>query len=230
MRRAIVTGHTSGLGELIVDELERQGGWEVVGWAKPLVDVSDSESVRVAAHYLEGKFDLLVNCAGINYINWLEDTPEAMWDMIVDTNAKGMWLTTKFLLQSERFNNPATIVNIVSNASHIPMTHSVAYNASKGAAHIMTLQMARELKKRHNITVFGVSPNKMHSTGMTEYIDKRVCELRGWTPEQAAAYQRQALPAGEETDPRACAEFIAFLLSTEARHKYLNGCILPYGA
>jgi NAD(P)-dependent dehydrogenase (short-subunit alcohol dehydrogenase family) len=110
------------------------------------------------------------------------------------------------------------------------MTHSSAYNASKGAAHILTLQMARELKKRHNITVFGVSPNKMHSTQMTNYINNRVCELRGWTPEQAAEYQKASLPAGEETDPVACAEFIAFLLSTTHRHKYLNGCIIPYGA
>lgn len=233
MRRAIVTGHTSGLGKLIVNELTAQGQWHVEGWSLPETDVARKDSINVACKssaFAEGQIDLLVNCAGINYINWLEETPEDMWDMIMDTNAKGMWLTVRGLLTNKMFNNPATIVNIVSNASHIPMTHSVAYNASKGAAHIMTLQMARELKKRHNITVFGVSPNKMHSTGMTEYIDKRVCELRGWTPEQAAAYQRQALPAGEETDPRACAEFIAFLLSTEARHKYLNGCILPYGA
>lgn len=230
MRTAIITGATSGLGLAIHDALAAQGGWHLIPWHLPLQDVRSEESVRIEAAYTTSKIDLLVNCAGVNYINWLEDTPDEMWDSIMDTNAKGMWLTTKHLLKRELFNNPATIVNIVSNASHIPMTHSVAYNASKGAAHIMTLQMARELKKRHNITVFGVSPNKMHSTAMTEYIDKRVCELRGWTPEEARAYQAAALPAGEETDPQACAEFIAFLLSTQQRHKFLNGCILPYGA
>jgi hypothetical protein len=34
---------------------------------------------------------------------------------------------------------------------------------------------------------------------------------------------------GEETDPAKLAEFIAFLLSSKERHKYLGGCILPYG-
>ena len=62
------------------------------------------------------------------------------------------------------------------------------------------------------------------------YIESRVPELRGWTPEEADAYQRAALPTGHETDPAMLAEFIAFLLSTKERHQYLHGCDLPYGA
>ena len=46
----------------------------------------------------------------------------------------------------------------------MPMTCSLAYNASKGAAHIMTLQLARELTKKHGITVFGIAPNKLKGT------------------------------------------------------------------
>jgi NAD(P)-dependent dehydrogenase (short-subunit alcohol dehydrogenase family) len=235
MKTAIITGHTSGLGKEIARELKAQGQWNIIGWSHETgVDVRKRDDIVKALFDAQDRgfeqLDLLVNCAGINYINWHEETPEAWWDQIMDTNAKSMWLITKLMLEKSYFKSPATIVNIVSNASHIPMTHSSAYNASKGAAHILTLQMARELKKRHNITVFGVSPNKMHSTQMTEYINERVCELRGWTREEAQRYQLQALPAGMETDPAACAEFIAFLLSTTHRHQYLNGCVLPYGA
>ena len=39
-----------------------------------------------------------------------------------------------------------------------------------------------------------------------------------------------ALLAGEETDPLQLAEFVAFLLENKPRHKYLTGCVLPYGA
>lgn len=231
MKTAIITGHTSGLGRELARELDAQRMWDIHGWSLDSgVDVRDWRSIQEAIDAIPDKVDLLINCAGVNYINWHEETPEGEWDRIMDTNAKSMWLTAKRLLMSNKFEKPATIVNIVSNASHMPMTHSSAYNASKGAAHILTLQMARELKKRHDITVFGVSPNKMHSTQMTEYINNRVCELRGWTPEQAQSYQLQALPAGAETDPAACAEFIAFLLSMRHRHIYLNGCIIPYGA
>jgi len=123
-----------------------------------------------------------------------------------------------------------TVLNIVSNASHMPMTTSLAYNASKGAAHIMTLQLARELTKKHGITVFGISPNKLRGTEMSKDIEDQVVKHRGWTPEYAQQYQLNALLAGEETDPAQLAEFVAFLLSTKPRHKYLTGCILPYGA
>ena len=229
MKTALITGHSSGLGAALHQHLEGMG-WNLVGWSTDNdVDVADASSVRDAiAPGL--KVDVLVNCAGVNYINWHEDTPIDEWDRLMNTNARSMWLVTKELLLAGAMAKPATIVNIVSNASHMPMTNSAAYNASKGAAHILTLQMNRELKKRHDITVFGVSPNKMSGTRMSAYIGQRVCELRGMTPKEAEAYQLSSLPAGEETDPDTCAEFIAFLLSERQRHKYLAGCILPYGA
>ena len=89
-----------------------------------------------------------------------------------------------------------TVLNIVSNASHMPMTTSLAYNASKGAAHIMTLQLARELTKKHGITVFGISPNKLRGTEMSKDIEDQVVKHRGWTKEYAEQYQLNALLAG----------------------------------
>jgi NAD(P)-dependent dehydrogenase (short-subunit alcohol dehydrogenase family) len=228
-KTAIVTGHTSGLGKAITKELEGYG-FGVIGWSlESGVDVSDEQSVRSAVKGVFPPIDLLVNCAGVNYINWHEDTPIEEWDRLMDTNARAPWLIAKELIKANGFMSSATILNIVSNASHMPMTNSAAYNASKGAAHILTQQMARELIKTQNITVFGVSPNKLKGTGMSEYIDGRVCDLRGWTPQEAADYQLKSLATGEETDPALVAEFIGFLLSTKSRHKFLNGCIIPYG-
>ena len=112
----------------------------------------------------------------------------------------------------------------------MPMTCSAAYNASKGAAHILTLQLARELTKKNGITVFGISPNKLQGTGMSREIEKQVLGTRGWTAEEAQRYQLAALVTGEETPPRMVAEFVGFLLSSKARHQYLSGCVLPYGA
>jgi len=229
--RALITGHTSGLGKALFEALESDG-WDVSGWSLEVgVDVTSELSIRTEIKEIEEPFNVVVNCAGVNYINWHEETPIEEWDRLLNTNARSMWLVVKELIRAKLlWDNNATIVNIVSNASHMPMTNSAAYNASKGAAHILTLQMARELGKTHGFTVFGLSPNKMKGTAMSAYIDSRVCDLRGWAPEEAAAYQRASLPAGEETDPETVAEFLAFLLSTQKRHKYLTGTILPYGA
>lgn len=233
--RIVITGGSGGLGSEIIRELR---SWldfteelDIINWSKDTgVDVSNYASVSDAIYKTVplGAVDILINCAGVNYINWFPNLNEDDFDRLMNTNARSIFTCTRALLPW--LKDGGVVCNIVSNASHMPMTHSLAYNASKGAAHIMTLQMARELKKTHNITVFGVSPNKLRGTGMSQYIDKRVCDLRGWTPEQAAEYQRASLPAGYETDPKSCAEFIAFLLSSKSRHLYLNGCILPYGA
>jgi NAD(P)-dependent dehydrogenase (short-subunit alcohol dehydrogenase family) len=228
---AVVTGHLNGLGKAIYDRLVAEGH-SVFGIDLPQ-DIRDLAQMKKAAvdaiaHH-QGAVDVLVNCAGVNLIGYLEDFREEDWDTVVDTNAKGIFVVTKAFLDLLKCTR-GTVCNIVSNASHMPMTGSLAYNASKGAAHIMTLQLARELTKRHGITVFGVSPNKLAGTAMSIDIDRQVCESRGWTLDYAKEYQLKALLTGEETDPQAVAEFVVWLLSDKRRHKYLSGCILPYGA
>lgn len=227
MTNVIITGGSGGLGSHIMRRLKALD-FSVIDWSLPNIDISMPDEVALHAIDVFDKIDILINCAGVNEINYLEDTfDDKDWDRVMDTNAKGIYLVTRALLEKLR---GGTVINILSNASHIPMTASIAYNASKGAAAIMTKQMARELGKTHNITVFGISPNKLRGTGMSSYIDQRVQEVRGWSKEQAREYQLAALPAGEETDPDTLAEFIVFLLSSKQRHKYLAGCDIPYGA
>jgi len=232
-KKVIVTGSSSGLGFAIVEALllkkvttaGRVHDIDVFG-VSPTCDIRNEQDCRQAAKIIS-EVDILINNAGINHIDWMENITTDQWDDVMDTNAKGIFNMTKAFLPA-LLKSKGTILNIISNASHVPMTNSIAYNASKGAAAIMTLQMARELGPK-GITVFGISPNKIADTGMSKYIDEAVCDLRGWTPEQAQKYQMAALPAGEETPAESIAEFIAFLLSTKNRHKYLAGTILPYG-
>jgi len=185
-------------------------------------------------------YRILINCAGVNYIEWFDQAVWSQYDRLNAINVVAPILLTQELIGLKPpcppwdgqnwFQESGAVVNVISNASHVAMTNSVFYNSTKGALHIATLAMARELRKTHGLCVFGVSPNKLHSTGMSDYIEQRVPGLRGWTPEQAAAYQLAALPAGEETDPAELAEFLSYLLSTPKRHKYLTNTVLPYGA
>lgn len=215
-KKALVTGWQSGLGAAIKVALEREG-YEVLPW------IGDVRSPK----NLPDELDVLVNCAGINGINWLPDVTEKEWDDIVDTNAKGIFMMTQALLDPLTASR-GTVLNIVSNAAHMPMRCSAAYNASKGAALILTKQLARELAP--TITVFSVSPNKLKGTGMSRAIDDQVMATRGWSREEAVRYQLAGLLTGEETPPFRVAEFIGFLLSSKERHKYLTGCDIPYGA
>lgn len=222
----VITGASSGLGSEIFEKLV----WHhtVINWSLDSgVDVRSSESLLAAAKSLRDSVDILINCAGVNHLDWIPDLKEEDWDRVMDTNAKGIFLTTKTLLPHIR--SGGLIINIVSNAAHVPMTCSLAYNASKGAALIMTKQMARELKKTHNLTIFSVSPNRMCGTKMSDYIDEAVCRVRGWTPEHARAYQKAALPSGKETPRDVVADFIVGIIES-GNYEYLNGCDLPFGA
>ena len=223
MSKILITGSGKGLGKELVRQLTDDG--------HIVYEYDIAQDCDVRRPNLRGidELDVLINNAGVNIIDWLENFSEAQWDQVMDVNAKGIFKMTQACLPLLA-KSQGTVLNIVSNAAHMPMTCSLAYNASKGAAHIMTLQLARELTKKHNITVFGVAPNKMAGTGMSDSIDDQVVATRGWTKEFAQQYQINGLLCGEETPPARVAEFITFLLQDKAHHKHLTGCILPYGA
>jgi NAD(P)-dependent dehydrogenase (short-subunit alcohol dehydrogenase family) len=232
MKTAVVTGSYEGLGALIALHLSCSG-YRVVRWDKrfePSVDVTSVNSVYGAASTLD-RCDVLVNCAGINHLAAISDVDVVTFDQHMAVNARGMLLCTQALLSRLQSSNGkgGTVCNIISNASHMPMRMSLAYNASKAAAAMITRQMARELYGTHGVTVFGVSPNRMAGTPMSNSVDEQVAAVRGWTADEVRQRQLEALPIGEETDPNAVAELIGFLLSAKERHKYLHGAILEYG-
>lgn len=255
----VVTGADSGLGAALMHAFEsdpRSYVLPIYGPGKDdgpkerrKFDLSDESGLYDAARYIgetsqfvdpyNEMYRVLINCAGINYIEWFPNASFAQYQRLMDVNVKAALFLTQLLVdspplfdgdQGNWFGGSGAVLNIVSNASHVPMTNSVFYNASKGALHIATLALARELRKTHGLCVFGISPNKLSGTGMSSYIESTVPALRGWTPEQAAQYQLSALPAGEETDPCELADFIAYLLSEPKRHKYLTNTVIPYGA
>jgi NAD(P)-dependent dehydrogenase (short-subunit alcohol dehydrogenase family) len=218
----LVTGSSNGLGLAIANQL-RKDGHNVINY--DIVDGFDVNNPNLAG---VEELDVLINNCGVNGIDYLEDITDDLWDRVMDTNTKGIMKMSQACLPM-LIKSKGTILTIVSNAAHTPMTSSLCYNASKGAALIMTKQMARELTRRHGITVFSVSPNKLKGTKMSDEIDKQVVRTRGWTMEEAQKYQIAGLLAGKETDPYQVADFIAYLLMNKRNHECLTGCDIPYG-
>lgn len=229
MLRALVVGSQGGLGELVSQRLD-EIGYEV---DEMVEDDPRNPSVREPNEILEYEtgttpLHAIVQCQGVNMLRRLEELKINEFQYVMNNNAMSLWRIVQRCLPGLILGR-GVVCNVVSNAANIPMTHSLAYNASKAAAAMITRQMAHEVGRANGITIFGINPNKLEGTSMSTEIEDAVCELRGWTPEQAREYQLAALPAGEETTPDRLAHFIGYLLSEEYNYKYLQGTILPYG-
>jgi NAD(P)-dependent dehydrogenase (short-subunit alcohol dehydrogenase family) len=223
----LITGGAGALGSNLALRLGKEDGHTITYWDTVVngVDVGDWQHVHRAAKAIQ-KLDILINCAGIGLVEWFEDIDPSDFKRVMDVNCNGIINCTQALLPLLRYGG--TVCNIISNAAHVPMTASLAYNTSKAAAAMVTRQLAHELGPRHGVTVFGVSPNKL-AGDLNRYTASRVAQVRGWKPEEVTQYQAAALPAKAETPIPIVAEFISFLLTKKERHRYLHGCIIPYG-
>ena len=102
---------------------------------------SDWDQAVTAAVTKFGRLDILVNNAGIGRISKVEDTTEEEWDLVMDINAKGVFLGAKAAIPAMRNAGGGSIVNISSIAGLVGGRTS-AYGASKGAVRLLTKSTA----------------------------------------------------------------------------------------
>lgn len=233
----IVTGAASGLGAAIADNINKIG-YQVIRWDKKYhvgMDLSNCDEmleqvvVDIKANIIGLEIAGIINCAGVNAQQKFEDVDFHAGKAfeVMEVNAFAPIRLSQLFLD-DLSKSKGFILNIVSNAAHMPMTYSLAYNMSKAALLIATKQMHRELFATHGITAFSVSPNKLFGTEMSKQIDEEACRTRGWTMEQARQYQLNGLPCKRETDPEAVANFICNIIH-EGHWQYLGGTDVPFG-
>lgn len=162
---AIVTGAGRGIGLGIARALAESGrrvaladldaesahraaasiGPQTIGLA---LDVARSDDwARVVAEVADrwGRLDLLVNNAGISPRATLETTDEPLWDRTLAINLKGPWLGIRATLPMLRRGPSASIINIGSTHSTLPMRGLFPYVVSKSGLLGLTRQVAAEL-------------------------------------------------------------------------------------
>ena len=109
------------------------------------LDVSSEEDwqqavkATVAAY---GKLDVLVNNAAIWRGGHVLETSGEQWDIVLDINAKGVFLGTKLAIPEMRKAGSGSIINISSTAGLVGSRTSSAYSASKGAVRLFTKSTA----------------------------------------------------------------------------------------
>lgn len=183
-----------------------------------VVDVTDAAAVaktvaRVAAEH--GTIDVVVTSAGVAlHGSSLDVTPE-QWRRVFDVNTHGtFWCVREAARAMIAAGKPGSVVLIGSMSGDIanyPQAQT-AYNASKGAVHVMTKCLAVEWASA-DIRVNAVAPGYV-GTELTR---------QGVDPEWIAEWERRT-PQGRMGAPREIAELVEFLASDRA--SYMTGSVV----
>lgn len=162
-----------------------------------------------------GHIDRLINCAGVSQMICSIDLTEADWDYVMDINAKGVFICTKFVVKHMLEKKiRGKIVSISSLAGKLGAMWQSHYCASKFAVIGFTQGIALELAK-HGINVNCVCPAYVK----TEMQDREVlweAELRGWEPARVRENYISMTPLGRLETPEDVSNMVQFLSSNRA--------------
>lgn len=236
-KTAIITGAASGFGEGMAKTFAREGAKVAV------LDINEEGAARVAGEIGDGAlaircdvtsgvevreaFDrasselgapgIVVNNAGWTHRNQpLLDVSEDEFDRCFDVNVKAIFHMTQACVPSMRQAGGGVIVNVGSTAGIRPRPGLTWYNASKGAANVLTKSMAVELAP-DGIRVCGIAP-VIGETGMLEAF-MGVPD----TPENRKKFLA-TIPLGRMSRPRDVANAALYLVSEEA--DFISGTVL----
>jgi NAD(P)-dependent dehydrogenase (short-subunit alcohol dehydrogenase family) len=129
-------------------------------------DISKDSEIRalVRACMVEfGRIDILHNNVGINRKGGAASLPEADWDLVLDTNLKGMFLACRAVLPIMEEQKKGVIINVSSiTAIRYARRPYIAYAASKGG--ILAFTCCRIRRQRHSCQFDSARPYQ-HSHG-----------------------------------------------------------------
>lgn len=235
---AIVTGAASGFGaeiarsyasegaNVVIADLNETGALAVaqeIGSAALAVrcDVTqrgDIDAVIDATVQNFGGVDIVVNNAGYTHRNQpLLDVDEATFDRVFAVNVKAIYHMTMAVVPLMRQRQGGCIINIGSTAGIRPRPGLTWYNASKGAANLLSKSMAVELAP-DRIRVNVICPVMGETAMLADFMGVPD------TPENRARFIA-TIPLGRLSVPQDIARAAVFLASEEA--DFITGIEFP---
>ncbi len=187
MNTILITGCSSGFGLEIARSFLDRGDWIVVATMRtpredilpasdrlrvlPL-DVTNPDSIRHAVE-AAGPIDVLVNNAGIGFLNALEGTSMDTVRDVFETNTFGTMAMTQAVLPQFRERRSGVIINVTSSVTLLPLHLLSVYTASKAAVNAFSESLALELEQ-FNIQVRVVLPGRAPATAFGDNARSRM--------------------------------------------------------
>ena len=229
---ALVTGASRGIGKAIALLLAENGADVAVNFAgstaaaeavaaeiekmgrKAILVQGDVSQTEVCAEMVDkvvkelGHIDILVNNAGITRDTLLLRMKEEDWDVVLNTNLKGVFNCTKAAVKYMAKQRSGSIVNISSVVALMGNAGQDNYAAAKAGIMGFTRSVAKEMAAR-GIRVNAVTPGFI-KTDMTSVLSEKV-----------VAAMEASIPLARLGEPEDIAKAVLFLVSDNAA--YITG-------
>jgi len=154
------------------DQVAAAGG-DAVAVVADVSKGTDAEAMVAAAELRYGRLQILFNNAGIMHSadDDAESTDEAIWDLTMAINARGVFLGCKYGIPALRRAGGGSIINTASFVASVgAATPQVAYTASKGAVLSLTRELA-VIHAREGIRVNSLSPGPLRTELLMKFLD-----------------------------------------------------------
>jgi NAD(P)-dependent dehydrogenase (short-subunit alcohol dehydrogenase family) len=234
-RVAIVTGAGTGIGAAIAGAFADEGARVAIvdrdadaasrvasriGEERAIAvatDVTSPEQTRAMADAVVarwGRIDVLVNNAGVRYIEPFREMTLETWRRTIDVNLTGTYLATQAVLDTMLGQGRGKVVNLASTTGVLALTSRSAYAASKAGVIGLTRALAYELSAQ-GIWVNAVAPGPTETPMNAPYFED----------EDMRSLLRREIPLGRWGQPGEIAAAVLFLASDDS--DYVCGAILP---
>ncbi len=224
-KTAFVTGGTGGIGAAICARFAAEGARVIAAdlqnpgaLAKGVefVEFDVTSENRVVSTFEKlatrwDRLDILVNAAGIEIEETIENTTLEQWNRIFAINVTGTFLTSKYALPLLRKSDGASVINFGSYDGYIADPGLAAYCATKGAVHALTRAMACD-HGPEGIRVNAICPGYVNTPMLQSFFGASgdIESLR-----QAV---RDVHPMRTYGEPEDIANLVNWLASDEARY------------
>ena len=240
-KTALVTGSTSGIGQGVarafaaagahvvlngfgdkeVIEAERaalaqQYGVNVMYSAADMAKPAEIAAMVNEAQQMHGSLDIVVNNAGIQHVDRIEDFPPEKWDTVIAINQSSAFHVIKAAIGGMHQHGWGRIINIASAHGKVASVNKSAYVASKHAIVGLTKVVALENADRH-ITCNAICPGWVLTPLVQQQIEKRAAESGRSFNEEKIALLSEKQPNKEFVSVEEIGALAVFLSGDLAR-------------